>query len=60
MEGLTLNVSIMPRFFSCLMHFLMEASDEFVFLYVRARTSMVLKMGNFAGLTENSLRGVGG
>ena len=29
-------------------------------LAVRARTSTVLKMGNSAGLTENSLRGVGG
>ena len=32
LENLTLNVPVMPSFFSCLLHFLMESCDESVFL----------------------------
>ena len=31
LESLILNVSVMPSFFSCLLHFLMESRDESVF-----------------------------
>ena len=32
LKSLALNVLVMPRFFSCLLHFLVKACDESVFL----------------------------